>query len=120
MGTAAVAYARFQPHVSVRITNSQPGHAEFTTAKRAQSFVLWGRAEWVDYRHKAIRLLPIALEIVRRHAARKIRESDTGYDRVGRMTLDQMRGIPIIEPEKLIQLSGPDNRRCGFMRRVRH
>ena len=81
----------------VYIVNPVPGGACFSSEKRAERYVKTGRAVWAtptsirftesDPRHQAV------LE----HS----RTTGMGYDRVGSMTLDQIRHIPVLFPQKL-------------------
>ena len=88
----------------VRILNPATGGAVLTSSRNAEYYVASGRARW---RGKAIEFI----ETDFRHVAVTVSVSASrrGYDEVGTMSLNQIRGIPVIAPEKLI--------RCGRPRR---
>jgi hypothetical protein len=91
----------------VSIQNPPPGGSEYCTIRRAHAFVFHGRAEWIAY-EKSIRFRSRAEEQshAAANAARAARaEAEATHDReVHRRiaTLDQMRGLPMVAPERMI------------------
>lgn len=91
----------------VSIQNPPPGGSEYCTLRRAHSFVFHGRAEWITY-EQSIRFRSRAEEqshvaAIAAHAARA--EAEATHDReVHRYiaTLDQMRGLPMVTPDRII------------------
>lgn len=83
----------------IRVVNPIQGGSAFTTPKRAHSYVQRGRAVWVGAGLSTIRFTDEDEQ--QKIALRKA--TNDGYATVDRrLTLDEMRHVPIIQPWKLM------------------
>jgi hypothetical protein len=86
----------------IRVANPVSVRMTYISRKAAERYVARGRARW--HTHSTIHFIEDSYD--RRAAERSMRlSSQLAYDRIGRMTLEQMQGIPVIgDPLKLFTL----------------
>ena len=94
---------------NIRILNPAHPGGSITSRKRAERYVRRGVAKWEspntlrfiedDYRHQTVvTSLEDSYLLEQRAKAAFERSSACGYDAIGRMTLDQVQGLPVCGP----------------------
>jgi hypothetical protein len=88
--------------LKIRVANPVSGQLTYISVKAAERYVVRGRARWRDERTIAF----IEDTHYRQSAERLVQlEQDLAYDRVGAMTLEQIKGVPVIgDPMKLFTI----------------
>ena len=86
----------------IRITNPASGQPTWITLRNAKRYVARGRAHWND--DGSICFAGRLHERITEDHALAL-QSMIGYDRIERMTVDQLKGIPVLgDPVKLFML----------------
>ncbi len=106
---------------TINILNPTTGGASYTNLRKANKFVLSGRAIWVggaiEFLRDPRRLFLALL------TERKLRTMDqAGYDGVGLMTIDQAQGLPCAGPAARLFTKGgrlvPKRENCHTISKI--